>query len=123
MKFLCLIYEQEQKPDGQSKDERLASKALMAEYNAFTESIRKSGQYLSGEALHSVRTARTVRVRNGKSTAIDGPFAETKEQLGGYFLIEAPNLDDALKVAERIPAARSGSVEVRPVVDFSRPQA
>ena len=93
----------------------------MGEYFAFTEGIRKSGQHLGGEALQSVQTATTVRVRNGKVSTTDGPFAETKEQLGGFYLINARDLNDAIQVASRIPSARLGSVEVRPIMEFNQP--
>jgi hypothetical protein len=91
----------------------------MGEYFAFTEDIKKSGHYLGGEALQPVNTATSVRVRSGKMSTTDGPFAETKEQLGGYYLIEAKDLNDALQVASRIPSAKFGTVEVRPIQDFS----
>jgi hypothetical protein len=95
-----------------------ASDALMQEYFSFTDAIRKSGQYLGGEALQPVSTATTVRVRNGRTSTTDGPFAETKEQLGGFYLIEARDLNDAIQVAARIPSARLGCVEVRPIMEF-----
>jgi hypothetical protein len=117
MKYLCLIYDEEQKVASLSKSE---SDAFMGEYFQFTEAIRTSGHYVAGEALEPVSTATTVRVRNGKMSSTDGPFAETKEQLGGFYLIEAKDLNDAMQVASRIPSARLGSIEVRPVVDFSK---
>jgi hypothetical protein len=121
MKYLCLIYDEEKKLGGMSKTE---SDAFMGEYFAFTEGIRKSGHYVAGEALQPVQTATSVRVRNGKVSTTDGPFAETKEQLGGFYMIEARDLNDAIQVASKIPSARLGTVEVRPVVDFSQqPQA
>jgi hypothetical protein len=86
----------------------------MGEYFAFTEGIRKSGHHLGGEALQPVQTATTVRVRNGKLSTTDGPFAETKEQLGGFYEIDVPDLDTALDWAARCPAASTGAVEVRP---------
>jgi hypothetical protein len=95
---------------------------VFGEYFAFTEGIKQSGQYVGGEALQPTQTASTVRVRNGKVSTTDGPFAETKEQLGGYYLIEARDLNDAIQVASKIPGARYGSVEVRPIVDFSQQQ-
>jgi|SRR5215207_504963 len=119
MKYLCLIYDDEKQMNGMSKEE---GDAFMGEYFAFTNGIRESGQYVAGEALHPVSTATTVRVRNGQVSTTDGPFAETKEQLGGFYLIEARDLNDAIQVAARIPSARTGSVEVRPVVDFSQQQ-
>jgi hypothetical protein len=90
----------------------------MGEYFAFTEGIRKSGHYVGGNALQPVHTATTVRVRQGRLSTTDGPFAETKEQLGGYYLIDARDLNDAIQVASKIPSARVGSVEVRPIQEF-----
>ena len=119
MRYLCLIYEDEK---GWEKMPKEQADAVMGEYFAFTDGIKKSGQYLGGEALQPTQTATTVRVRNGKISTTDGPFAETKEQLGGFYLINAKDLNDAIQVASRIPSARFGSVEVRPVVDFSQPQ-
>ena len=116
MKYLCLIYDDEKKLSGMSKAE---SDAFMGEYFQFTEGIRKSGHYVAGEALEPVGSATTVRVRNGKMSTTDGPYAETKEQLGGYFLIEAKDLNDALQVASRIPSAKTGSIEVRPIMVFN----
>jgi hypothetical protein len=120
MKYLCLIYDDEKQMAGMSKSE---GDAFMGEYFAFTEGVRESGHYVAGEALHPVSTATTVRVRNGQVSTTDGPFAETKEQLGGFYLVEARDLNDAIQVAARIPSARTGSIEVRPVVDFSQPQS
>ena len=116
MKYLCLIYDEEAKMATMSEAD---ANAFMGEYFAFTEGIKKSGHYVGGEALKPVNTATTVRMRNGKMSTTDGPFAETKEQLGGYYLIEARDLNDALQVASRIPSARTGSVEVRPIEVFS----
>lgn len=118
MRYLCLIYEDE---NGWSKLSKGESDAVMGEYNSFTEGIQKSGHMIGGEALQPTQTATTVRVRNGKISTTDGPFAETKEQLGGYYLINAPDLNDAIQVAAKIPGARTGSVEVRPIMEF--PQA
>jgi hypothetical protein len=117
MKYLCLIYDEEKKLSAMSKAD---NDTMMSEYFAFTEGIRKSGHYVSGEALQPVQTATTVRIRQGKMSSTDGPFAETKEQLGGFYLISARDLDDAIQVATKIPSARYGSIEVRPVVDFSK---
>ena len=117
MKYLCLIYDEEKKTAGMSKSE---GDAFMGEYFAFTEGIRKGGQYLGGNALQPVQTATTVRVRNGKVATTDGPFAETKEQLGGYYLIEAKDLNEAIQVAAKIPSARVGSIEVRPIMEFNQ---
>jgi hypothetical protein len=117
MKYLCLIYEDEKAWLNLPKEQ---SDAVMGEYFAFTDDIRKNGQYVAGEALHPTQTATTVRVRNGKTATTDGPFAETKEQLGGFYLVEAKDLNEAIQIASRIPSARFGSIEVRPVVDFSQ---
>ena len=89
----------------------------MGEYYAFTEGIRASGQYVAGEALQPVATATTVRIRNGKTSTTDGPFAETKEQIGGVMEIEAEDLDAAIAIAARIPVAVRASVELRPVIE------
>ena len=121
MRYLCLIYENEKTWEKMPKDQ---ADAIMGEYFAFTDEVRASGQYVVGEALHPTHTATTVRVRGGRISTTDGPFAETKEQLGGFYLIEANDLNEAIQVAARIPAARMGAVEVRPVVEFSeQPQA
>jgi hypothetical protein len=119
MKYLCLIYDNEKSMGTMSKSE---GDAFMGEYFAFTEGIKKSGHYVSGEALQPVQSATSVRVRNGKVSTTDGPFAETTEQLGGFYLINANDLNDAIQVASKIPSARLGTIEVRPVVDFSQPQ-
>ncbi len=112
MQYLLMIYQNEAatRPANDA-----AAKALFAEYGQFTQSIKDSGNYKGGNALQSVATAKTVRNKNGKPVATDGPFAETREQLGGYYLIEAAHLDDAIAIAGRIPAARNGSIEVRPI--------
>jgi hypothetical protein len=118
MKYLCLIYDEEKTLASMSKAEM---DALMGEYFAFTRDISKSGHFIGGNDLKPVHAATTVRVRNGKVATTDGPFAETKEQLGGYYLIEARDLDDAIQVAARIPSARLGSIEVRPVQEHPQP--
>lgn len=117
MRYLCLIYDDESKWGSMSKDE---ADGFMGEYYAFTEDIKKNGQHIGGEALQPTATATTVRVRNGKVSSTDGPFAETKEQLGGYYLINAKDLNEAIQVAARIPSARLGSVEVRPIMEFDQ---
>jgi hypothetical protein len=116
MKYLCLIYDEEKKLQGMSKSEM---DALMQEYFAFTKDLHGSGNYLGGNDLQPVRNATTVRVRNGKVSTTDGPFAETKEQLGGYYLVEARDLNDAIQIAARIPSARLGSIEVRPIQEHN----
>ena len=113
MQYLCLIYSDESADARMTREE---GQAVMGEYFAFTEGIKKSGHYVGGNPLQPTKTASTVRVRQGKMSTTDGPFAETKEQLGGYYLIEAKDLNDAIQVASKIPAARSGSVEVRPIM-------
>ena len=117
MRYLCLIYDDEKKMAGMSKSE---GDAFMGEYFAFTDGVKKSGHYIGGEALQPVHTGTSVRVRGGKVSTTDGPFAETKEQLGGYYLINAKDLNDAIQVASRIPSARTGTVEVRPIQEFDQ---
>jgi hypothetical protein len=116
MKYLCLLYDDENSWANMTKSD---IDAVMGDYFAFTNDIRTSGQYVAGEALQPVATATTVRVRHGKVSTTDGPFAETKEQLGGFYLIEAKDLNEALAVAAKIPAARTGCVEVRPIEVYS----
>jgi hypothetical protein len=105
MKYLCLVY----------LDERLLPELPDEDCVAFDTAIRESGHCLASEALESVHTATTVRVRNGKLSVTDGPFAETKEQLAGFYMIEARDLNEAIQIAGRIPPARLGSLEVRPI--------
>lgn len=113
MKYMLLIYN-----DPTSwPDDPAAGEKMMQEYGAFTEAILASGEMVAGDPLQGIDTATSVRVRDGKTTTTDGPFAETKEQLGGYYLIEVPNLDAAIGWARRIPTRGAGSVEVRPVVE------
>jgi hypothetical protein len=112
MKYLCLIYDEEKNWETMSQED---GEKLMQEYFTFTKDIRQSGHYLGGNDLEPVKSATTVRVRNGRQSTTDGPFAETKEQLGGYYLIEAKDLNEAISVAARIPSARLGAIEVRPV--------
>ena len=113
MQYMCLIYDDENTWQNMPEDER---NAAHAEYGTFTQAIKDSGNHVAGDALQPISTATSVRVRNGETLVTDGPFAETKEQLGGYYLIEAKDVDEALKIAERIPSARYGTIEVRPVV-------
>jgi hypothetical protein len=109
MQYLLLIYSAES--DEANQD---ASK-LMADYGAFTQGIIQSGNFKSADRLKQVATATTVRVRDGKTLTTDGPFAETREQLGGYYLVEAKDLDEATAIAAKVPTARHGSIEVRPI--------
>lgn len=113
MNYLLLIYADE---NAWTDSER---QACYTESIALTHDLQKDGKYRSCAPLHPVATATSVRVREGKRLVTDGPFAETREQLGGFFLIEAANLDEAIQVAERIPGARKGTVEVRPVVELA----
>lgn len=113
MQYLCLIYADEATQQGMSDAQR---GEYMSGYVAFTADIREKGQMIAGDALQSVTTATSVRVRDGKVLTTDGPFAETKEQLGGYYLIEADNLDTAIEIASRIPTAKHGTIEVRPIM-------
>ena len=115
MQYMLLIYDNEKMWPSMNEKER---NALMGEYFAFTEEIKKSGKLVAGDALQATNTATTVRVRNGKPLTTDGPFAETKEQLGGYYLVEAKDLDEAMAMAAKIPSARFGSIEVRPIMKF-----
>ena len=109
MKYLCLVY----------MEERTLADIPDSECMAYGDSLRKSGRYVAAEALQRVETATTVRVRNGKVSLTDGPFAETKEQLAGFYLIDAKDLDEAIQIAARIPPARVGSIEVRPVRELA----
>jgi hypothetical protein len=118
MKYMLLIYHPES-AWGEMTEER--RQGMYAEYGRFTQEIMASGHYVGGSELHPVATATSVRVRDGQQLAIDGPFAETKEQLGGYYLIEAANLDEAIGIAGRIPSARVGTVEVRPLSESAAP--
>jgi hypothetical protein len=122
MQYLLLIYTNE----AGMKDPTQADKAAMfKEYGAYTASIIKSGNMRAGDALQPSSTATTVRVRDGKTLTTDGPYAETKEQLAGYYLVEAKDLDEAIKLGARIPGARIGAIEVRPIIpmplDYPRP--
>jgi hypothetical protein len=110
MQYMLLIYHNEANRISEAEQTQ-----MLQEYAAFTQDIVKNGKFKAGDRLHPTNTAITVRVRNGKTTTIDGPFAETKEQLGGYYLIEAKDLDEAVVIAARIPGAKHGSIEVRPL--------
>src|ERR1700691_3917642 len=115
MQSLLMIYQNEVES---GKMDAAARKNVTSEYGAFTQSIIQSGHFKAGDGLQPTSTATTVRVRDGKTLTTDGPFAETREQLGGYYLIDAKDLDTALAIAARIPGARDGSVEVRPVMVY-----
>ncbi|MBL8055918.1 MAG: YciI family protein [Anaerolineales bacterium] len=120
MQYLLLIYADEKAHAARLLGDPAAMQAEMAEYYAFGDAARKAGVLRAGEALHMTDQALTVRVRGGQTLKTHGPFAETKEQLGGYYLVECANLDQAIEWAARLPGARDGSVEIRPVVDFSQ---
>jgi hypothetical protein len=116
MKYMLLIYDNEQAWTRITETEQ---RRIYGEYMQFTEDIKASRNYLAGAQLHPIATASSVRVRDDKELVTDGPFAETHEQLGGYYLIDAKDLDEATKIAARIPSARLGTIEVRPVVERS----
>ena len=115
MRYMLLIYDREVDWEALNEKDR---GALFQEYGVFTESIKKSGKHRAGDPLQPVATATTVRVRNGKTVTTDGPFAETREQLGGYYIVDAKDLDEATALAARIPSARTGSIEVRPIMEM-----
>jgi hypothetical protein len=112
MKYICLVYLVEKEMSEMTKNE---SDACTEESLAYDDALRRSGHFIAAHALQPVEAATTVRVRNGKLFTTDGPFAETKEQLGGFILIEARDLNEAMQVAAKIPMARRGSIEVRPI--------
>jgi hypothetical protein len=116
MKYLCLIYDEERDWDAMPRAE---SAAYMAECMAAEDEIRAGGHHRASEALHAAATASIVRIRNGKLSVTDGPYAETKEQLGGFYLVDARDLDEAVALAARIPSARTGCIEVRPVAEYT----
>ena len=115
MKYLLLIYRSDAEYVKMNAAQR---KELSGEYGVFTQSIVQSGHFKAGDGLQPTTTATTVRVRDGKTLTTDGPFAETREQLAGYYLVEAKDLDTALAIAARIPGATTGSIEVRPVMVY-----
>src|SRR5438132_9326231 len=115
MQYLLLIYRSEAELTKMTADDR---KQMSADYGTFTQSIVQSGHFKAGDGLQPSTTATTVRVRDGKMLTTDGPFAETREQLGGYYLVDARDLDAALGIAARIPGAKAGSIEVRPVMVY-----
>jgi hypothetical protein len=116
MKYMLLITGDPELLAGGSDSD---GEAMMKEYFAFTTRIAESGELVAGDPLHDVSTASTVRIRSGATSVTDGPFAETKEQIGGYYVVDVASLDRALELAAEIPGARVGSVEVRPIIDMS----
>ena len=119
MQYAVLIYDEGTADPGAVPQDAEAWQQTMGEYNAYTKMLQDRGAFKGGEALEPVTTATTVRVRNGETLLTDGPFAETKEGLGGFYLIEAADLDAAIELAAACPGAKYGSIEVRPVVDYS----
>ena len=118
MRYLCLVYLEERTLNALSRQEL---DVLVAEALEYNDALRRSGHYVASNALQPVQAATTIRIRDGRTFTTDGPFAETKEQLGGFVLIEARDLNDAIRVASRIPPGRLGCVEVRPVQELTHP--
>jgi hypothetical protein len=118
MKYMLLIYEDEKAFLNLSEAER---QAIYADYRQFSQDIAASGHYIGGSELQPTSAATSVRVRDGKRLVTDGPFAEAREQLGGYYLVEARDLDEAIALAARIPTARTGTIEVRPLAPSMAP--
>ena len=116
MRYLLLIYGDEKADASATKEQQ---DAVMGEYLAYGDAMEKAGIMQGGEALHPTAAATTVRVQNGKKVTTHGPFAETKEQLGGYYLLNCKNLDEAIEWAAKCPGARVGSIEVRPIMEFN----
>lgn len=115
MKYICLIYEDENLIPSRTEEEQ---NEIMGGYFAFTTEIQEAGKHLGGEALMPTETATTVTVRDGNTVSTDGPFVETKEQLGGFYLLDCDSLDEAIELASKIPSAKWGSIEVRPIMVF-----
>ena len=118
MEYMLLIYDDEARRVSASEDDK---QAMYAAYGAYTRSIRESGNLLGGNALLPGSATTTVRVRSDETLVTDGPFAETKEQLGGYYHVTAENIDEAIELASRIPAARFGTIEIRPILEVPAP--
>jgi len=114
MKYMLLIYHEEQAWNSYTEAER---QEIYGEYRDLMQDLEAKGQYLAGDELQPAATASSVRVRDGKQLVTDGPFAETREQLGGFFLIEAKDMDEAISIAGRVPSARTGAIEVRPAME------
>lgn len=112
MKYMLLVYLNEEVLSQEERDYCYVKSAQL------TQDLNSTGQYLDASPLHPISTATSVRVRDGKRLVTDGPFAETREQLGGYYLIDAANLDEAIRIAERVPPAKFGTVEIRPVMEI-----
>ena len=123
MRYAILIYDEETANPSPNPPDPAEWGKVMEEYNAYTQMLRDGGLYLGGEALQPNPTATTIRIRDGQTLTTDGPFAETKEALGGFYLVEARDLDHALQLGTACPGAKWGSIEVRPVIDFPAPDA
>jgi hypothetical protein len=115
MQYMLLIYDSEDVWRTMSEEDQ---RTVMGEYRAYTEALKSSGKYVAGDALQPTNTAKSVRVRDGEVDQTDGPFAETKEVLGGYYLVDVDSEDEALEWAAKIPSAKFGTIEVRPIVVF-----
>ena len=116
MRFLLLIYDDESGSEDATPEQFAA---MLAEYEAYDRAVQEAGVFVSGEGLQPTATARTVRMRDGAPLRTDGPFAETREQLGGYYLLDCADIEEAMRWAERIPVPESGGVEVRPAIDYA----
>jgi hypothetical protein len=121
MRYLVLIYDEQTANPSPEPPDPATMGPVMEEYNAYSQMLRDKGAYVAGEALQPVTTATSIRVRDGQTMTTDGPFAETKEALGGFYLIEAKDLDEALDLGRKCPGAKFGTIEVRPIVDFDAP--
>lgn len=118
MKYMLLIYDEEKRFDELSQADM---QKMIEEYGKFGQMVKENGHHQASGRLQPTTSATTVRLRDGKRLVTDGPFAETREQLGGYYLVEAKNLDEAIDLAAQIPSARAGSIEVRPLFEMARP--
>jgi hypothetical protein len=123
MQYLILIYDEDTANPSPEPPDPAVMGEILGQYNAYTEMLKSTGAFIAGEALQPVTTATTLREKDGQTITTDGPFAETKEGLGGFYLIHAPDLDAALALAAQCPGVRFGSIEVRPVVDFEAAEA
>jgi len=121
MRYLVLIYDEQTANPSPEPPDPATMGPVMEEYNAYSQMLRDKGAYVAGEALQPVTTATSIRVRDGQTMTTDGPFAETKEALGGFYLIDAKDLDEALQLGGKCPGAKFGTIEVRPIVDFDAP--
>jgi len=121
MRYLVLIYDEQTANPSPEPPDPATMGPVMEEYNAYSQMLRDKGAYVAGEALQPVTTATSIRVRDGQTMTTDGPFAETKEALGGFYLIDAKDLDEALDLGRNCPGAKFGTIEVRPIVDFDAP--